>query len=66
LARVYRGKEKIAEELEIVKLQRGPQDVKEVQVGEMCGLSFHSEKRVEVQEGDRIELYSRETKIRTL
>jgi len=66
LARVYRGKEKIADELQVVKLQRGPQDVKEVQQGEMCGLSFHSEKRVEVQEGDRIELYSRETKIRTL
>jgi len=66
MARVYRGKEKIADELEVVKLQRGPQDVKEVQQGEMCGLSFHSEKRVEVQENDRIELYTRESKTRTL
>lgn len=66
LARLYRKKDKIADELEVVKLQRGPQDVKEVQQGEMCGLSFRSEKRVEVQEGDRIELYTRETKTRTL
>ncbi|MBX4199590.1 translation initiation factor IF-2 [Candidatus Saccharibacteria bacterium] len=66
LARVYRGKEKIADELEVVKLQRGPQDVKEVQQGEMCGLSFRSDKRVEVQEGDRLELFTRESKIRSL
>ncbi len=66
LARVYRGKELIADELEVVNLKRGPQDVKEVQTGEMCGLSFKSEKRVEVQENDRIELYTRQTKTRTL
>ena len=66
IGRIFRGKKKIAEDLEVVKLQRGPQDVKEVQLGEMCGLSFHSDKRVEVQEGDRIELYTRETKTRTL
>jgi hypothetical protein len=31
----------------------------------MCGLSFKTEKRVEVQENDRIEFFTRETKIRT-
>jgi translation initiation factor IF-2 len=66
LARIYRGKDLIADELEITNLKRGPQDVKEVLEGEMCGLSFKSEKRVEVQENDRIELFTRETKIRTL
>ncbi len=66
LARVIRDKEKIADELEVVNLKRGPQEVKEVQKGEMCGLSFRSTTRVEVQEGDRIELYSRQTKTRTL
>lgn len=66
LARVYRGKELVADNLEIINLKRGPQEVKEVQTGEMCGLSFKSEKRVEVQEGDRIELFTRQTKTRTL
>ncbi|HVS78937.1 MAG TPA: translation initiation factor IF-2 [Candidatus Saccharimonadales bacterium] len=66
LCRVYRGKELIADNLEVTKLQRGPTEVTEVPEGEMCGLSFRSEKRVEVQEGDRIELFSRQTKTRTL
>jgi translation initiation factor IF-2 len=66
LARVYRGEELVADELEVVNLKRGPQEVKEVQEGEMCGLSFKTEKRVEVQENDRIELFTRETKVRTL
>jgi len=61
-----RDKESIADELQVTKLQRGPTEVTEVPEGEMCGLSFHSESRVEVQENDRIELYSRETKTRTL
>lgn len=66
LARVYRNKELVADDLEVISLKRGPQEVKEVQQGEMCGLSFKSEKRVEVQENDRIELYTRESKTRTL
>jgi len=66
LARIYRGKDLIADNLEVTNLKRGPQDVKEVLEGEMCGLSFGSEKRVEVQVEDRIELYRRETKTRTL
>ncbi|MEX2006783.1 MAG: translation initiation factor IF-2 [Candidatus Saccharimonadales bacterium] len=65
-ARVYRDKELMADNLEVISLKRGPQDVKEVQKGEMCGLSFRSETRVEVAENDRIELFSRETKTRTL
>jgi translation initiation factor IF-2 len=66
LARLYRGKELIADNLEITNLKRGPQDVKEVLEGEMCGLSFKSEKRVDIQENDRLEFFTRETKIRTL
>jgi translation initiation factor IF-2 len=65
-ARLIRDKETIADNLEVTKLQRGPTEVTEVPEGEMCGLSFKSEKRVEVLENDRIELFSRETKIRTL
>lgn len=66
LARLYRGKDLLAEDLEITNLKRGPQDVKEVQAGEMCGISFKTDKRVDVQENDRLELYTRESKQRTL
>lgn len=66
LCRVFRGGDLIADNLEVTKLQRGPTEVTEVPEGEMCGLSFKSEKRVEVLENDRIEFFKRETKIRTL
>lgn len=66
LCRVVRDKETVAQDLEVTKLQRGPTEVNEVPEGEMCGLSFKSESRVEVLENDRIELFSRETKQRTL
>lgn len=66
LCRVYRGDDLIADNLEVTKLQRGPTEVSEVPEGEMCGLSFKSEKRVEVLENDRIELFNRQTKTRTL
>jgi translation initiation factor IF-2 len=66
LARLYRGKELIADNIEVTNLKRGPQDVKEVIEGEMCGISLKTDKRVEVQENDRIELFTRQTKVRTL
>jgi len=66
LARIFRGEEMIADNLEIINLKRGPQEVKEVLQGEMCGLSFRSEKRVEVQLEDRLQLFTREAKTRTL
>ena len=66
LARVRRGKELIADNLEMINLKRGPQDVKEVQTKELCGLSFKTTARIEVQEGDKIELFTRQAKARTL
>lgn len=65
LARLKRGKEMIAE-VEITNLKRGPQDAKEITEGEMCGLSFKSSSRVDVQEGDKIEAFSRQVVARTL
>lgn len=65
LARVTRGGEVLAE-VEVTNLKRGPQDAKEVIEGEMCGLSFSSTARVDIQEGDHIELFTRETVARTL
>jgi translation initiation factor IF-2 len=65
LAKVLRGDEQLAE-VEITNLKRGPQDAKEVFEGEMCGLSFKSISRVDLQEGDRIEVFTRESVARSL
>jgi translation initiation factor IF-2 len=65
LAKVVRDDETLAE-VQITNLKRGPQDAKEVFEGEMCGLSFSSTSRVDIQEGDRIEVFTRETVARTL
>ncbi len=64
-ARVLRGKEQLAE-VEVTKLKRGPQDAKEVLEGEMCGVSLVTAIRLELQEGDRIEFFTRQTRTRTL
>ncbi len=65
LARVVRDGETLAE-VEVTNLKRGPVDAKEVQEGEMCGMSFRSSAKVTVEEGDHIEFFSRETVARTL
>lgn len=64
-ARVWRGDERLAE-VEVVNLKRGPQDVKEVIKGEMCGVSLRTDSKVELQEGDKLELFTRETVTRSL
>ncbi len=65
-ATVYRDDEIIAEQVEIVSLKHGPQETKEVNTGEMCGVSFKSESRVDLKEGDKLEFFTLETKQRTL
>jgi translation initiation factor IF-2 len=65
LATISRGGETIAE-VEVVALKRGPQETKEVLEGEMCGMSFKSTSRVDLKEGDVIELYTQEVSERTL
>ncbi|HSX27456.1 MAG TPA: translation initiation factor IF-2 [Patescibacteria group bacterium] len=65
LARVKRGDEELAV-VEITNLKKGPQDTKEVFEGEMCGLSFKSQSRVNLEVGDHIELFTRTTEARTL
>ncbi len=65
LARVMRGDEQLAE-VEVTGLKRGPQEAKEVVEGEMCGISLSTSSRLELQEGDRIELFTRETISRAL
>ncbi len=65
LAYVIRGEDTLGE-VEVTNLKRGPADAKEVFEGEMCGLSFKTKHRIELQEGDRVELFTRETVTRHL
>ncbi|MFZ2125023.1 MAG: translation initiation factor IF-2 [Candidatus Saccharimonadales bacterium] len=65
LARVMRKKEQLAE-VKITKVQRQQQEAKEVFEGEMCGLNLRTTKKLLLEEGDKIELFSRETVKRVL
>ncbi len=65
LARITRGDDVLAE-AEVTSLKKGPQEVKEVVSGEMCGLQLKTESRLTLEEGDRIELFTRESVARTL
>jgi translation initiation factor IF-2 len=65
LARIYRGKELLAE-AEVTNLKRGPQDTKEVFEGEMCGMNIATTSKVDVQEGDEVQLFTREAVTRHL
>ena len=69
LARVMRGsgaEETKLADVEVTSLKRGPQEAKEIFEGEMCGMSLATTSRLDLQEGDRIELYTRETIKRSL
>lgn len=66
LARVHRGKELIADNLEVINLKRGPTDVTEVQTNELCGVSLKTEAKLNIAEGDHLELFTRQAKTRTL
>jgi translation initiation factor IF-2 len=65
LARLVRDGETVTE-VEVTNLKRGPQDAKEVQEGEMCGVNIKTENRLEIQEGDRLEFFTRTTVARSL
>jgi len=65
LATVMRGDDVLAE-VEIVGLKRGPTEVKEVLEKEMCGVNFKTSHKLELQEGDRLEFFRRESVARSL
>jgi len=65
-ATIYRGNDAIAKDLPITNLKHGPTDTKEVLEGEMCGLSLAIKNKLDLQEGDRIEVYTSEIRERTL
>ncbi|RWZ79837.1 MAG: translation initiation factor IF-2 [Candidatus Chaera renei] len=59
LVRVKRAKDVIGE-AEVASLQREKQEAKEVFEGEMCGLSLKLTRRLVIQEGDKLEFFTRE------
>lgn len=65
IAKVFRGKELLAE-VQVTNLKRGPQDAKEVFEGEMCGLNIATTSRLDIQEGDDVQLFTRESVSRHL
>jgi translation initiation factor IF-2 len=65
IARVVRDKEVIAE-VEVTKVQRQQQEAKEVFEGEQCGLELKTESKLLLEEGDRLQFFTRELKKRTL
>lgn len=65
LGRVVRGKDHIGEVV-VERVQRQQQEAKEVFAGEMCGLSLKTEKKLLLEEGDKLEFYKREEIQRSL
>jgi translation initiation factor IF-2 len=65
LARVLRDGEQLAE-VEVAHVQRQQQEAKEVFEGEMCGLSLKTTKKLLIEEGDKLEFFTRELVKRTL
>lgn len=65
LLRISRG-DAVIGEAELTALKKGPQEVKDVVTGEMCGLQIKTTSKLELEEGDRIEAFTREEVIRTL
>lgn len=65
LARVKRKKEQLTE-VKIINVQRQQQEAKEVFEGEMCGMSIKTTSKLLLEEGDKLELFTRELVKRTL
>ncbi len=63
--RILRDNQVIAE-AQSARLQRGPQQVKEVQKSEECGVTLKTESKLHLQEGDILEFFKRELIERSL
>lgn len=66
LVRILRDDAVIAAEVEVAGLKSGPTDVKEVEAGQMCGVSLHPNGKLDLQEGDRLEFFTRQAVERSL
>lgn len=65
LVRVTRDDKEVGV-FEVTGLKRGPQETKEVVEGEMCGVQLATESKLELQEGDKLQVFSRQVIARTL
>ncbi len=65
IAKMYRDGEELAE-AKVISVKRQQQDVKEVFKGDMCGLQLETVSKTLLQEGDKLEFITRETKARKL
>lgn len=65
LARAMRGDEVLGE-VEVKTVQRQQQEAKEVFEGEMCGLQLRTKGKLLLEEGDKLEFFTRELRQRTL
>lgn len=65
LVRILRDKDQLGE-AQLTVLKKGPQEVKEVFENEMCGVQLATTSRIELQEGDKLEFYTREEVTRSL
>lgn len=63
--RIERGGEELGEAT-VESVQREQQEAREVIEGEMCGLQLSTDKKIQLEEGDRLEFFKRETVTRTL
>ena len=65
LVRVMRNKKSLGE-AEVSSTQKEKMEVKELVAGETGGLALKTESRIDLQIGDRLQFFTRETKKRTL
>lgn len=65
LVRAKRGDEVIGE-AEITNVQREKSEVKEVFEGDLCGINLKTTRKLQLEEGDTLEFFTRELKQRTL
>ena len=65
LARIIRGKEYLGE-AEVTSVQKEKIDVKELTAGETGGLALKTTSKIDLQIGDRLKFFTRESKKRTL
>ncbi len=66
LVRISRDNEVLDPEVEVTGLKSGPTPVREVDTGQMCGISLKLNNKLELQEGDRLEFFTRTSVERTL
>jgi translation initiation factor IF-2 len=63
--RIYRKKEQLGDGT-LKQLKRGPNDAKDIATGELCGFTLDTPSRLELEIGDRMEFFTRETVERSL